>query len=320
MSKGQISNGQHVVGEGIAPLNSCGIADQRIARKIVESLIPIRKIGVIGMDVKGHQRPGTVKSGSVQPCYLGGNRKATDLRAPRKSIVAYAFQLAVISKDHARKSDGIIERVLPDLRNRIGNRDRHGKVQAAVEGIALDLLQMFGKLDLAKPNIILERFPADGGNGLALDEVGNRDIALMSRIGKDFHRAISLDAVGIGQPLVFIGPFGIQSRISEKLILARDERLCTLWIEIPTIEHKVRPLRSREVQNKRTVQELLLNGVHLVCQHIERDHDPRLQDQCTHIQSAVSVIPIKAGFSYVVAGGIEQLYRITDGSPLTEIR
>lgn len=184
-----------------------------------------------------------------------------------KRIVADAFQLAVFSKDHARKSDGIIERVLPDLRNRIGNRD----------------------------------------------------IALMSRIGKDFHRAISLDAVRIGQPLVFIGPFGIQSRISEKLILARDERLCTLWIEIPTIEHKVRPLRSREIQNKRTVQELLLNGVHLVCQHIERDHDPRLQDQCTHIQSAVSVIPIKAGFSYVVAGGIEPLYRITDGSSLTEI-
>ena len=303
--KGIVSHGLRAFGNHVGSLQACRIAHKGTARGVEKDSVLGGERRIAILNVKGHHGRIAVEGSRVQSRNPGGHGKGTHSGAAREGKVPDADQLTVRAKGQGGKSYVVKERLFPDLGHGVGNGHAH-QIGAALKGRHTDALEILGQLDLAQSRLTRKSKLADGRNDLAVDIIGDGDVAAVTRVGADLDGAVLQLHVRIGNAVLLVDPVGVQRQISVKLVLVPHVFLGALRIVVPAVEDGVQALGLGHILKGMLADEHLLGVVQLVGHHVEGNGSPLLQHECAHVQGTVAVIEVGTEITQIVARGVDQ--------------
>ena len=167
-----------------------------------------------------------------------------------------------------------------------------------------------GKLNFSQITLSRKGKISYGGYYSIFNSIGNGYVFSMSCVRTDFYSSVIKNNICIRYTVILVYPVGIESKITIKGISIIIQGLCTFYIVIPPLKHRVKSFGLRKILERIAVNEYLRSRLYLIGKIIKSNSALISKEKSVYVYRTVSVIVIRAKISKVISRRIEYLYNI----------
>ena len=150
----------------------------------------------------------------------------------------------------------------------------------------------------------------DGSDRFFVDEIRDRDVSSVPRVGTDLDRSVVKGHVGIGHAVVLVRPLGVEGQVACPLVGVPLDLLGAVNIVVPAVENAEVPVGFGKVLQGVITDKDLSGFLNFVGQIVEGDRPALFGQQSGDVERAVTVIEVLAETAEIVGRGIEEFLRL----------